>query len=107
MDVLQKLVEIAWPLLDPIARDEMVANQFLNRLDSHELQVQVAATGIRCIEDLMRVAQSLEAIKNQETGHGRQHQGSTQNRFSEEEGHETEATRIVDQILAKLRPELR
>ena len=56
VNALQKLAEMAWPLLDPIARDEMVADQFLNGLDSHELRVQVAATGIRRIEDLMRVA---------------------------------------------------
>ena len=79
----------------------MVADQFLNGLDSHELRVQVAATGIRRIEDLMRMARSLEAMENQETGHGRQHQGSAQTRFLEEEGPETEATRIVDQILAR------
>ncbi len=50
----------------------------------------------------MRVAQSLEAVENQETGHGRQRRGSTQTRFPEEEGPETEATRIAEQILAKL-----
>ncbi len=70
VDALQKLVEMAWPLLEPIARDEMVADQFLNGLDSHELRVQVAATGIRRIEDLMRMTRSLEAVENQETGHG-------------------------------------
>ncbi len=107
VDALQKLAEMAWPLLDPIARDKMVADQFPDGLDSHELRVQVAATGIRRIEDLMRVARSLEAVEDQESGHGRQRQGSTQARFSEEEGPETEATRIVDQILAKLAPELR
>ncbi len=63
VDALQKLAEMAWPLLDPIARDEMVADQFLTGLDSHEMRVQVAATGIRCIEDLMRVARSLEAVE--------------------------------------------
>ncbi len=62
---------MTWPLLDPIARDEMVADQFLNGLHSHELRVQVAATGIQCIEDLMQVARSLEAVENQEAGHGR------------------------------------
>ena len=86
VDALQKLTDMAWPLLDPIARDEMVDNQFLNGLDSHELRVQVAATGIRRIKDLMRVARSLEALENQETGHGRQRRGSTQTQFSEEEG---------------------
>ena len=53
VDALQKLAEMAWLLLDPIARDAMVADQFLNGLDSHELHVQVAPTGIRRIEDLM------------------------------------------------------
>ncbi len=85
----------------------MVADQFLNGLDSHKLRLQVAAAGIRRIEDLMRVARSLEAVENQEAGHGRQRRGSTQARFSEEEGPEMEATRIVDQIVARLGPELR
>ncbi len=62
MDALQKLAEMAWPLLDAIARDKMVADQFLNRLDSHELRVQVTATGIRRIKDLMHIARSLEAV---------------------------------------------
>ncbi len=97
---------MAWHLLDPIARDEMVVDQFLNGLDSHELRVQVAATGIRRIEEMMRVARSLEAIESQETGYGRQRRGSNQTRFSEE-GPETEATRIAEQILAKLGPKLR
>ena len=107
VDALQKLAEMAWPLLDPIARDEMVADQFLNGLDSHELRVQVAATAIWRIEDLMRVARSLEAVENQEAGHRRSCRGTTQAWFSEGEGSETEATRIVDQILARLGPELR
>ena len=85
----------------------MVADQFLNGMDSHELRVQVATTGIQHIEDLMRVARSLEAVENQETGHGRLCRGSTQARFSEGEGSETEAKWIVDQILARLGPELR
>ncbi len=70
MDALQKLAEIAWSLLDPIARDEVVADQFLNGLDSYELRIQVAATRIWRIEDLMRVARSFEAVENQEAGHG-------------------------------------
>ncbi len=82
VDALQKLAEMAWPLLDPIARDEMVADQVLNGLDSHELRIQVAATGIRRIEDLMRVARSLESVENQEAGHGWPRRGSNQTRFS-------------------------
>ncbi len=107
MDALQKLAKMAWTLLDPIARDEMVADQFLNGLDSHDLRIQVAATGIRRIEDLMRVARSLEAVENLEAGHGRPRRGLNQARFSEGEGPETETDRIVDQLLARLGPELR
>ncbi len=72
---------MAWPLLDRTARDEMVADQFLNGLDSHKLWVQVAATGIWRIEDLMCVTRSLEAVEGQEAGHGRQWRGSTRTRF--------------------------
>ncbi len=85
----------------------MVADQFLNGLDSHELRIQVAATGIRRIEDLMRVVRSLEVVENQEAGHGRPRRGSNQARFSDGEGSETETNRIVDQLLARLGPELR
>ncbi len=98
---------MAWPLLDPITRNEMVADQFLNGLDSHELCIQVAATGIRHIENLMWVARSLEAVENQEAGHGRPCRGSNQARFLEGEGPETETDWIVDQLLAWLGPELR
>ncbi len=47
-------------------------------LDSYELRVQVAATGIQRMEDLMHIARSLEAVEGQEAGYGRQHRSSTQ-----------------------------
>ncbi len=37
VNVLQKLAEMAWPLLDLTAREEMITDQFLTSLDSHEL----------------------------------------------------------------------
>ena len=46
VDVLQKLAEMAWPFLDPLAREELVADQFLTGLDNHELRVQVATSGV-------------------------------------------------------------
>ncbi len=61
---------MAWPLLDLLARDEMVADQSLNGLDSHELRVQVAAIGVWWFEDLLHIASSLEAVKGQVAGHG-------------------------------------
>ncbi len=106
VDVLQKLAEMAWPFLDPLAREEMVADQFLNGLDNHKLRVQVATSDVRRIEDLMRIARSLEAVEGEETGRGRERRSPTQARFTEEsEGYESEATHIADQILAKIGPE--
>ncbi len=49
----------------------------------------------------------MEAVENQEARHGRLRRGSNQTRFSEGEGSETDTTQIVDQILARLGPELR
>ncbi len=108
VDVLQKLAQMAWPFLDPLAREEMVADQFLTGLDNHELRVQVATSDVRRIEDLMRIARSLEAVEGEETGRGRARRGQAQARFTDEaEGSETEVTHIADQILAKIGPELR
>ncbi len=108
VDTLQKLAEMAWPYLDPLAREEMVADQILTGLDNHELRVQPATSDVRRIEDLMRIACSLEAIKGEETGRSRTRRGSTQERFTNEtEGSESEAARISDQIWAKIGPELR
>ena len=99
---------MAWPYLDPLAREEMVADQFLTGLDNHELRVQAATSDVRRIEDLMRIARSLEAVEGEETGRGRVRRGPTQAQFTDEtEGSESEATHIADQIWAKIGPELR
>ncbi len=66
VDVLQKLAEMAWPFLDPLAREEMVADQFLTGLDNHALRVQVATSDVRRIEGLMRIARSLESVEGEE-----------------------------------------
>ncbi len=91
---------MAWHLLHPLAHEEMVNNQYRTGLDSNELKVQVATTGSRRIEDLMQIARSLEAVEGEETGH-------PQARFAEEEEYKLDATPVVEQILAKLEPELR
>ena len=107
VDTLQKLAEMAWTHLDPLAREEMVADQFLTGLNNHELCVQAATSDVRRIEDLMRIARSLEAVEGEETGRGRVRRGPTQARFTDEtEGSESEATRIADKIWAKIGPEL-
>ncbi len=108
VDVLQKLAEMAWPYLDPLAREEMVADQFLTGLDNHELRFQAATYDVRWIEDLMRIARSLEAIEGEETVRGRARRGPAQAWFAEKnEGSESEVARIADQILAKIGPEMR
>ncbi len=108
VDTLQKLAEMAWPYLDPLAREEMVADQFLTGLDNHELRVQTATSDVRRIEDLMRLARSLEAVEGEEMGRSRTRRGPIQARFTDEtEGSESEATHIADQIWAKIGPELR
>ncbi len=108
VDVIQKLAEMAWPYLDPLAREEMVADQFLTGLDNHELRVQVATSDVRRIGDLMRIARSLEAVEGEETGRGRVRRGPAQVRFTDEtEGSQSEIARIADQILAKIGLELR
>ncbi len=99
---------MAWPYLDPLAREEMVADQFLTGLDNHELRVQAVTSDVRRIEDLMRIARSLVAVEGEETGRGRVRRGPTQARFTDEtEGSESEVTRIADHIWAKIGPELR
>ncbi len=98
---------MAWPYLDPLTREEMVADQFWG-LDNHELRVQAATSDVRRIEDLMRIAHSLETVEGEETGRDRVRRGPTQARFTDEtERSESEATRIADQIWAKIGPELR
>ena len=85
----------------------MVAGQFLTSLDNHELCIQVATSDVRRIEDLMRIARSLEAVEGEEMGRGRAWKGPAQTWFAEEsEGYESETKCIAYQILAKLGPEL-
>ncbi len=57
------------------------------------------------MEDLIRIVRSLEAVEGEEKGQGRMRSGPAQARFPEE-GPDTETARIVEQILAKLGPDL-
>ncbi len=88
-----------------MAREEMVTDQFLTGLDSHELRVQAATNCATTIENLICIVLSLEAMGGEEKG-GRARGGPTQTRFAEEEGYESDTTWIVEQVLAKLGPEL-
>ncbi len=46
---------MAWPFMDAQAKEELVVDQFLMGMESHELSVQVAAHGHRCMEDVQAV----------------------------------------------------
>ncbi len=63
---LQRLVKLAWPFMGYHAKEEMVVDQFLLAMCNHELSVQVAAHGHRHMEDIPRVARSLEAAQEDE-----------------------------------------
>ncbi len=56
-------------------------DQFLQGMDSHKLSVQVAASGCHCLETVLRVARSLEAVHEQERHHSRGRRPSSQVRF--------------------------
>ncbi len=49
--------------MDYHAKEESVVDQFQMGMDSHELNVQVAAHGHHKVEDVLQVARSLEAVQ--------------------------------------------
>ena len=55
VEALQRLADMAWPFMDAQAKEELVVDQFLMGIESHELSVQVAAHGHRRMEDVLRV----------------------------------------------------
>ncbi len=63
---LQRLADMAWPFMDAQAKDELVVDQFLMGMESHELSVQVAAHGHCRTEGVLRVARYLEAVHEEE-----------------------------------------
>ncbi len=64
----------------------MDADQFLLGMGNHGLSVQVAANEHRRVEDIRRVAQSLEAVREEERFHSRWHTPCNQSRFMANEG---------------------
>ncbi len=66
VETLQHLADLAWPFMDYHTMEEMVVDQFPLGMVNHELSVQVAAHGHRCVEDMLRVARSLEAVQEEE-----------------------------------------
>ncbi len=72
---------MAWPFMDAQAKEELVVDQFLMGIESHELSVQLAAHGYRHTEDVLHVARSLEAMHEEGRHAPRSRKPTTQTRF--------------------------
>ncbi len=103
VEALQRLVDIAWPFMEAQAKKELVVDQFLMGMESHELSVQVAAHGHGCMGARLRVARSLEAVHEEELHAPRSRKPTTQTRFVTSGPPETTDTeRVVQEVLAQL-----
>ncbi len=109
MEALQKLADMAWPFMDHYTKEELIVDQFLMGMDSHELNVQVADHGHRQVDDVLRVARSLEAVrKKEEKQYFRGRKPALQARFvTDERTHSSDADELVKEVLAQLRRDKR
>ncbi len=96
IETLQCLADLTWPFMDYHAKEEMVVDQFLLGMGNHELRVQVAAHGHRCMDDILRVALLLEAVQEDENFRPRGNKPSTQARFV------ADTKQLVKDVLAQL-----
>ncbi len=81
VEALQCLADMAWSFVDSQAKEELVVDQFLMRMESHELSVQVAAHGHCRMEDVLCVTRSLEAVHEEERHDLRSRKPAAQTRF--------------------------
>ncbi len=89
--------------MDYNAKGEMVIDQFLLGMLNYELSVQVATHRHRLMEEILRVAPSLEAVQEDEKFHPRGHKPSTQARFVTDEHDQLPGTKqLVKDVLAHL-----
>ncbi len=89
--------------MDAQAKEGLVVDQFLMGMESHELSVQVAAHGHRHMEDVLRVARSLEAVHEGERHAPHSRKPTTQTRFVTSGPPDTTNTeQIVQEVLAQL-----
>ncbi len=103
VETLLRLADLAWPFMDYHTKEEMVVNQFLLGMGNHELSVQVAAHGHRCMEHVLRVAESLEAVQEDEKFCPGGHKPSTQACFiADEHNHLPDTKQLVKDVLAQL-----
>ncbi len=66
VEAFQRLADMAWPFMDAQAKEELVVDQFLMGMESHDLSVQVAAYGHFRMEDVPCVTRSLESVHEEE-----------------------------------------
>ncbi len=103
VETLQRLADLAWPFMDYHAKEEVVVDQFFLGMGNHELSMQVAAHGHRLMEDILRVARSLEAVQEDEKFHPRGHKPSTQARFvTDERDHSPDTKQLAKDVLPQL-----
>ncbi len=88
--------------MDHYTKEELIVDQFLMGMDNHELNVQVAAHGR--VDDVLRVARSLEAVHEKEKQYSRGRKPTPQARFVTNEGSRSSDTdELVKEVLAQLR----
>ena len=94
---------MSWPFMDHHAKEDLVVDQFLQGMDSHELSVQVATSGCRRLETVLHIARSLEAVHKEEKHHSRGWKPSSQARFmSNERARSPDHKELVKEVLAQL-----
>ncbi len=94
---------MAWLFMDHHAKEDLVVDQFLQGMDSHELSVQVATSRCRRLETVLRIARSLEAVHEEERHHSRGRQPSSQVRFvSNECIRPPDHKELVKEVLTKI-----
>ncbi len=103
MEALQRLADMAWPFMDHHAKEDLVVDQFLQGMESHELSVQVATSRCRRLETVLCIAQSLEAVHEEERHHSRGRKPSSQACFmSNERARSPDHKELVKEVLAQL-----
>ena len=89
--------------MDTEAKEELVVDQFLMGMESHDLSVQVAAHDHRRMEDVLRVARLLEAMHEEERHAPRSRKPATQTRFVTSRLPDiTDTERVAQEVLAQM-----
>ncbi len=104
VEALQKLADMAWPFMDHYAKEELIVDQFFMGMDSHELNVQVADHGHLRVDDVLRVARSLEAVREEEKQYFRGRKPALQARFvTDERSRSSDTDELLKEVLAQLK----